>query len=52
MTVPEDGAVVVPRGSTGVSPEDVNVVVDSDEVRSVGKNEVRAGHGNNNPKTK
>lgn len=52
MTVPEDGAVVVPHGSTVVSHEDVNVDVDSDEVRSVDKNEVRAGHGNDNPKTK
>jgi hypothetical protein len=52
MTVPEDGAVVVPHGSTVVSHEDVNVDVDSDEVRSVDKNEVRAGHGHDNPKTK
>jgi len=44
MTVPQDGAVVVPHGSTVVSHEDVNVDVD--------KNEVRAGHGNDNPKTK
>jgi hypothetical protein len=52
MTVPEDGAVVVPHGSTVVSHEDVNVDVDSDEVRSVDKTEVRAGYGNENPKTK
>jgi hypothetical protein len=52
MTVPEDGAVVVPHGSTVVSHEDVNVDVDTDEVRSVDKNEVREGHGNDNPKTK
>jgi hypothetical protein len=52
MTVPEDGAVVVPHGSTVVSHEDVNVDVDSDEVRSVDKNEGRAGHGNDNPMTK
>jgi hypothetical protein len=52
MTVPEDGAVVVPHGSTVVSHEDVNVDVGSDEVRSVDKNEVRAGHGNDNRKTK
>jgi hypothetical protein len=52
MTVPEDGAVVVPHSSTVVSHEDVNVDVDSDEVRSVDKNEVRAGHWNDNPKTK
>jgi hypothetical protein len=52
MTVPEDGAVAVPHGSTVVSHEDVNVDVDSDEVRSVDKNEVRAGHGHDNPKTK
>ena len=52
MTVPEDGAVVVPQGSTVVSHEDVNVDVDGDEVRSVDKNEVRAGYGNDNPKTK
>jgi hypothetical protein len=52
MTVPEDGAVVVPHGSTVVSYEDVNVDVDKDEVRSVDKTEVRAGHGNDNPKTK
>ncbi len=52
MTVPQDGAVVVPHGSTVVRHEDVNVDVDSDEVRSVDENEVRAGHGNDNPKTK
>lgn len=52
MTVPKDGAVVVPHGSTVVSHEDVNVDVDSDEVRTVDKNEVRAGYGNDNPKTK
>jgi hypothetical protein len=52
MTVPTDGAVVVPHGSTVVSYEDVNVVVDSDEVRSVYKNEVLPGHGSDNPKTK
>jgi hypothetical protein len=52
MTVPKDGAVVVPHGSTVVSYEDVNVDVDADEVRAVDKNEVRAGCGNDNPKTK
>jgi hypothetical protein len=52
MTVPEDGAVVVPHGSTVVSYEDVNVDVDKNEVRSVEKTEVRAGHGSDNPKTK
>src|ERR1700686_2630008 len=52
MTVPKDGAVVIPHGSTVVSHEDVNVDVDSDEVRSVDKNEVRAGYGEDNPKTK
>jgi hypothetical protein len=52
MTVPQDGAVVVPHGSTVVSYEDVNVDVDKDEVRAVDKNEVLAGHGNDNPKTK
>jgi hypothetical protein len=52
MTVPKDGAVVVPHGSTVVSHEDVNVDVDSDEVRSVDKSEVRAGYGDDNPKTK
>jgi hypothetical protein len=52
MTVPQNGAVVVPHGSTVVSHEDVNVDVDSDEVRSVEKEEVRAGCGNENPKTK
>ena len=52
MTVPMDGAVVVPHGSTVVSHEDVNVDVDSEEVRSVDKSEVRAGHGDDNPKTK
>jgi len=30
----------------------VNVDVGSNEVRSVDKNEVRAGHGEDNPKTK
>jgi hypothetical protein len=52
MTVPKDGAVVVPHGSRVVSHEDVNVDIDSDEVRSVDKNEVRAGYGDDNPKTK
>jgi hypothetical protein len=52
MTVPNDGAVVVPHGSTVVSHEDVNVDVGSNEVRSVDKNEVRAGYGEDNPKTK
>jgi hypothetical protein len=52
MTVPKDGAVVVPHGSTVVSYEDVNVDVDRDEVRSVDRKEVRAGYGNDNPKTK
>lgn len=52
MTVPKDGAVVVPHGSTVVSYEDVNVKVGSDEVRSVDKNEVLPGHGSDNPKTK
>src|ERR1700692_4332693 len=52
MTVPKNGAVVVPHGSTVVSHEDVNVDIDSDEVRSVDKNEVRAGYGDDNPKTK
>jgi hypothetical protein len=52
MTVPEDGAIVVPHGSTVVSYEDVNIDVDKDEVRSVEKTEVRVGCGNDNPKTK
>jgi hypothetical protein len=52
MTVPENGAVVVPHGSTVVSHEDVNVDVGSDEVRAVDQNEVRSGCGNDNPKTK
>jgi hypothetical protein len=52
MTVPEDGAVVVPHGSRVVSYEDVTVDINSDEVQSVGKNEVRDGYGNDNPKTK
>jgi hypothetical protein len=52
MTVPQDGAVVVPHGSTVVSYEDVNVDVDKDEVRAVDRSEVRAGYGNDNPKTK
>jgi hypothetical protein len=52
MTVPQDGAVVVPHGTTVVSYEDVNVDVARDEVRAVDKNEILAGHGNDNPKTK
>jgi hypothetical protein len=52
MTVPEGGAVVVPHGSTVVSHEDVNVDVDSDEVQSVEKGEIRAGCGHENPKTR
>src|ERR1700730_6106890 len=50
MTVPQDEAVVVPHGFTVVSHEDVDV--DKDEVRAVEKNEVLAGHGTDNPKTK
>jgi hypothetical protein len=52
MTVPENGAIVVPHGSTVVSHEDVNVDVDSQQVQVVERNEVRAGHGSDNPKTK
>jgi len=52
MTVPKNGAVVVPHGSTVVSHEDVNVDVDSQQVQVVEKNEIRAGHGSDNPKTK
>ena len=52
MTVPKNGAVVVPHGSTVVSYEDVNVDVNSNEVRAVDKDEVRAGCGDDNPKTK
>lgn len=52
MTLPKDGAGVVPHSSTVVSHEDVNVDVDSDEVRAVDKNEVRDDYGNDNPKTK
>jgi hypothetical protein len=52
MTVPKDGAVVVPHGSTVVSYEDVTVDVDSDEVRSVDKDQVLPGHRSDNPKTK
>src|ERR1700690_961700 len=42
MTVPKDGAVVVPHGSTVVSHEDVNGDVDRDEGRGVGKNDLPA----------
>jgi hypothetical protein len=52
MTVPEDGAVAVPHGSRMVSYEDMNVDINSDEVPSVGKDEVHDGYGNDNPKTK
>jgi hypothetical protein len=52
MTVPKEGAVVVPHGSTVVSYEDVNIVVGMGEVKSVAKNNVLPGHGNANPKTK
>ncbi len=52
MTVPKDGAVVVPHGSTVVSYEDVTVDVESDEVRSVDKDQVLPGHSGDNPKTK
>jgi len=44
--------VVVPHGSTVLSYEDVNVDIDKGEVRAVDKNEVLAGHGNDNPRTK
>ena len=43
---------MVPHGSTVVSYEDVNVDIRSDEVRPVAKDEVRAGCGEDNPKTK
>jgi hypothetical protein len=46
------GRSLVPHGSTVVGHEDVNVDVDRDEVRAVEKNEVLAGHGTDNPKTK
>ena len=52
MTVPKNGAVVVPHGSTVVSHEDVNVDVNRNEVRAVERNEVRVGCGNDNPRTK
>jgi hypothetical protein len=52
MTVPKEGAVVVPHGSTVVSYEDVNVDISSDEVQSVDKDEIRPGCGEANPKTK
>ncbi|MHB8218045.1 MAG: hypothetical protein ACYDDS_18380 [Candidatus Sulfotelmatobacter sp.] len=52
MKVPKGGAVVVPHGSRVVSYEDVNVDVGRDEVRSVEKDEVRDGYGNENPVTK
>jgi hypothetical protein len=52
MTVPKDGAVVVPHGSRVVSHEDVKVDIGRDEVRSVDKNEVRDGYGDENPKTR
>jgi hypothetical protein len=52
MTVPENGAVVVPHGSRVVGYEDVNVDINGDEVQSVEKDEVRDGYGNDNPKTK
>jgi hypothetical protein len=35
-----------------VSYEDVNVDVGRNEVRSVDKDEIRAGYGDENPKTK
>jgi hypothetical protein len=52
MTVPTDGAVVVPHGSRVVSYEDVTVDIGCDEVRAVDKDAVRVGYGNDNPKTK
>src|SRR6202167_4571061 len=52
MTVPKDGAAVVPHGFTEVSHEGISVGIDKDEVRTVDKNEVLAGHGNDNPRTK
>jgi hypothetical protein len=52
MTVPDNGAVVVPHGSTVVSHEDVNVDVGVDEVLTVNQDEVRSGRGDDNPKTK
>lgn len=40
------------NGSTVVSHEEVNVDVDSDEVRAVDRHEVRVGFGNDDSKTK
>jgi hypothetical protein len=37
---------------TARAGDESNGVGERDEVRSVDKNEVRAGHGNDNPKTK
>jgi hypothetical protein len=53
MPQPIDGnVIVVPHGSRVVSHEDVNVDVASDEIRVVGPQGVRFGHGTHNPKTK
>jgi hypothetical protein len=37
MTMPKNGAIVVPQGSTELSHEDVNVDVERGEVRVVGQ---------------
>ena len=53
VMLPKNGSViVVPHGSRVVSHEDVNVDVNSDEVRVVGPSSVRSGHGTHNAKTK
>jgi hypothetical protein len=53
VMLPKDGSVVVvPHGTRVVSSDDVNVDVDSDEVRVVGASSVRAGQGEHNPRTK
>jgi hypothetical protein len=52
MTVPENGAVIVPHGSRVVSYEGVKVDIDIGQVRSVDRDEVCAGYATIIPRTK
>ena len=43
MTVPRDGGLVVPHGTKILGPEDVNVSVTADEIRTVANCEIKDG---------
>src|ERR1017187_1102041 len=43
MTVPRGGGLVVPHGTKILGPEDVNVSVTADEIRTVANREIKDG---------